>query len=65
MGEKNKKNWKLAFKNSFRALCRSSLTLLFQLTGPGYFENFPSIIAGIFMCQRFHSKSKPILRHAA
>lgn len=62
-GEKKKqKNWKPAFKNSFRALCRSSLTLLFQLTEPEYFENFLSIIVGIFMCQLFQSKSKPILQ---
>ena len=64
-GEKENENWKPPFKNSFGALHCSSFTLLLQLTGLEYFENFLSIIAGIFMCQLFHSKSKPILWHAA
>lgn len=54
--ERGVKKTKAAFKNSFWALYCSSLTVLFQLTGLGYFENFLSIIAGIFMCQLFHSK---------
>lgn len=51
-----KKKWRQPLKNSFWALYCSSLTVLFQLTGLGYFENFLSIIAGIFMCQLFHRK---------
>lgn len=54
--ERGGKKTKAAFKNSFWALYCSSLTVLFQLTGLGYFENFLSIIAGIFMCQLFHSR---------
>lgn len=51
-----KKKWRQPLKNSFWALYCSSLTVLFQLTGLGYFENFLSIIAGILMCQLFHRK---------
>lgn len=55
-GKGGKKKWRQPLKNSFWALYCSSLTVLFQLTGLGYFENFLSIIAGIFMCQLFHRK---------
>lgn len=55
-GGKKKRKWRQPLKNSFWALYCSSLTVLFQLTGLGYFENFLSIIAGIFMCQLFHRK---------